>query len=165
MKRLFAVASVMLLSFAVFFVSASAGAGPVTVALHGTWSGFGYNVGQGSCPEGYLETIAIGKGVMNLTGASQWFSLGCTDPQAGSTEGNAVITAVNGDALYMMFTIQLIPDFEGAVSGTWIQDEVIIGGSGRFAGATGSGKSSGTYEFIGPVMDVWAGTNEGEITF
>lgn len=162
MKRIFAITAVMLLSTAMFFVVVCAGADSVTKSTKGTWSGIGYNVGQGNCAPGLLQTMSIGKGVMTLTGESEWFSLGCLDPATGNGLGTAVITAANGDVLYLMINIQLVP--ETVDSGNWFQTEQIIGGTGRFEGSTGDGSSSGTYKFIGAI-DVWAGTNEGEITF
>lgn len=163
MKRCFAITIAMLLSSAMLFVvvCAAAPATP-TVATKGTWSGIGYNVGQGSCPAGQLQTMAIGKGFMTFTGASEWFSQGCLDPQSGAAGGTAFITAADGDVLFLTINIQLIPDT--ADSGTWSQTEDIIGGTGKFEGATGTGSSSGTYKFNG-AMDHWAGTNKGEITF
>jgi hypothetical protein len=96
---------------------------------------------------------------MTHTGGSEWFSLGCLNPQTGIGVGTAVITASNGDFLYLNISIQLDP-----VSGIWVQSEQIIGGTGMFEGATGTGESSGTFEFVG-AMNVWSGTNEGEISF
>ena len=100
---------------------------------------------------------------MTLTGESEWFSEGCLNPETGITEGNAVITASNGDSIFLTFELQLIPDT--AESGTWYQTTEIYGGTGRFEGATGPpGTSGGPYRFIGTI-DVWSGTNEGEINF
>lgn len=180
-----AIALVMILSFAMFFVAVSAEAGffgksflgtrsgagaddemfqSVTKSVKGTWNGIGYNVGQGICAAGLLQTMALGKGVMTLTGKSEWFSVGCLDPATGVTEGTAVITAANGDLVYLTFHLQLIPDTLGADFGTWVQTTEMIGGTGRFENASGPGDSSGTYKFIGAI-DAWSGTNEGWITF
>lgn len=163
MRRRFAITGVMLLATAVVFVVASEGGGPFATTVKGTWSGYGYNVGQGNCPEGSLESFSIGKGFMTLTGKSEWFAEGCLDPTTGFSVGTAVITAANGDLLFLTTATQLIPDSPEADFGTWSQEEETIGGTGRFEGATGSGMSSGTYQFNGPI-DVWTGTNEAEIT-
>ena len=164
MKRLIAITGVMLLSSAIFFVAVGAGAGPSSLPVKGRWSGIGYNVGQGNCPEGYQQNYAIGKGHMTLTGESEWFSEGCSNLATGNSEGNAVITASNGDLIFLTFNIQLsVPDAAG--SGTWYQVTEITGGTGMFEGVTGgSGTSGGPYRFIGTI-DVWSGTNEGDINF
>lgn len=162
MKRLFAITGVMLLAFAIIFVTVGTAGGPSTKALKGRWSGIGYNVGQGNCPDGYLQNYAIGKGVMNLTGESEWFSEGCLDPVSLNSKGYGVITASNGDQLFLTFDITLYPDSPD--TGEWIQDVVITGGTGRFEGVSGTGSSGGPYKFIGPI-DVWSGTNEGELNF
>lgn len=125
-----------------------------------------FDVAQGICAAGLLQTMAVGKGVMTLTGKSEWFSVGCLNPATGVTEGTAVITAANGDLVSLTFNFQLIPDPDAtnADFGTWFQTTEMIGGTGRFENASGPGSSSGTYQFSGAI-GVCSGTNEGEITF
>jgi hypothetical protein len=64
-------------------------------------------------------------------------------------EGTAAyeFTAANGDTLKVTFIMIAVPTSTGlAVSGTWQMTE----GTGRFAGATGSGEYSAGADFAGP---------------
>ena len=163
MKRLFAITGVILLSSVIFFVIVGEAGGPPARTLKGRWSGIGYNVGQGNCPDNHVQNYAIARGMLNLTGESEWFSEGCLDLATYTSKGYAVITASNGDRLFIGFVITLSPpDVTGA--GTWSQEEEIIGGTGRFEGVGGTSSSGGPYQYIG-AFTVWSGTNEGEIYF
>lgn len=170
MKRHLAITAVTLLCSATFFVVVCAGSDMnaysnssalVARPSKGTWSGTTYIVGLCTSPAGFLRFVGIGKGVSTLTGASDWYSTGCVNPVTGEgEEGDAVITAANGDALYL----KAIIDFD-FLNGTWLQSETITGGTGRFADATGESASSGTVTFTGETTAVWEGTNLGYISF
>ena len=160
MKRHLAITAVMLLCSAVFFVVVSAGAGPV-VPWKGTWEGgSNFIIPATNCPDGFnILAIATGKGNMTLGGASEWISTNCCEP-TGHCVGTAIITTANGDQIYLSLTHDFNP-----VSGDWIQNEEIIGGTGRFVGATGESMSSGTSTVTGPTTDIWQGTNVGSLEF
>ena len=158
MKRLFAITVVMLLSSAMFFVVVCAGADPVVKPLKGRWSGTTAIVGFCSDQSPFLA-LSTAKGIMTLTGESEWASSVCCGP-TGHCEGTALITAANGDVLIL----SIIHDFN-PVLGTWEQSEVFTGGTGRFEGVTGNSTSSGTFTFTGQLTDSWTGTNEGMLTF
>jgi N-methylhydantoinase B/oxoprolinase/acetone carboxylase alpha subunit len=162
MKRHLAITVVLLLSSAMFFVVVCAGADPVAVPLKGTWKG-GSNFifpAPSSCPaDSVMQAIATAKGNMTHTGESEYLSPVCCNA-VGQCVGTAIITAANGDALYLSVT-----HFFNPVTGDWSQSDVIIGGTGRFEDATGTSTSSGTSTFTGPTSDIWQGTNVGEIKF
>lgn len=191
MKRLFAISVVMLLSSAMFFVVVGAGAGPVEKKpASGMWSGTIYDVGYcaGSTTEApVIQAINVGKGVSTLTGKSDWFSVVCTyctipnqnspfgcDEMSGS--GWAIITAANGDKLHLEIT-DVGVDLT-AIPPIWTEYETIVGGTGRFDGASGESDSNGTWtsgilfpsgENIPPLLILppqgWVGTNEGWIKY
>jgi hypothetical protein len=170
MKRHLAITAVMLLCSFMFFVVVCAAADMTVIAdpaasparpSMGTWSGTTYILGQGACPPEYLQFISVGKGVSSLTGASDYFAVYCVKLATGEgLEGDAVITAANGDALFLK--IAIVFDF---VNGTWLQDEIICDGTGRFAGASGQTASSGTLTPTGDAKGVWEATSAGEISF
>ena len=95
---------------------------------------------------------------MTITGESEWTSTYCCEP-TGHCVGAAVITAANGDEIYLSLTHDFNP-----VSGDWTQSEVIAGGTGKFVGATGESISSGTATFTGPTTDIWQGQVAGIFT-
>jgi len=192
MKRLFSITLVMLLSSAMFFVVASAGAGPVEKKpASGMWSGTIYDVGYcaGSTNEApIIQSINVGKGVSTLTGKSDWLSVFCSyctipnvnrppfycDELAGS--GWAIITTADGDKLHLEIT-EVGVDLT-ATPPSWTEHETIVGGTGRFDGASGESDSNGTWtsgtpfpsgENIPPLLILppqgWAGTNEGWIKY
>jgi hypothetical protein len=170
MKRLFAITVVMLLSSAMFFVVVCAGgalkansnsSAVVERPFIGTWIGGSTFHFPSTCPaDKPLLAIATAKGIATLTGACEWDATYCCNPTAGECVGTAKITAANGDEIHLTLTHIFNPK-----TGDWTQNETIIGGTGRFEGATGSGSSSGTSTPTGPTSDIWQGTNVGEIKF
>jgi len=153
MKRLFAITTVVVLCSALFFVVVGAAADMKEKPLKGSWSGKTYSNPSITCADGSLLIVAIGEGHMNITGASDWLSWGCLNTSTGQSTGFAVVTAANGDALYLTSSIQ----FLDPIKGSWFQTNIIFGGTGRFDGATGSANSEGTFDFTNP-PGVWAGT-------
>jgi hypothetical protein len=164
MKRLFSITLVMLLSSTMFFTVVYAGEHELVKPTKGTWSGVTYFLGPtASCPTTMIQ--AIGKGVMTLTGESQWIAEPACLDASGFASGPAVITAANGDQINLMTGIQFIPDPSGT-AGMWVQDSIGIGGTGRFEGTGGSSHSEGVYKLLPSGTEgVWVGTNEGELTF
>jgi hypothetical protein len=165
MKRLFSIALVMILSSIMFFTVVYAGEKEVVKPTRGTWSGVTSFIVPNTCPAGSQKIQSMGKGVMTLTGASEWVGApSCLDLSTGIASGTAVIIAANGDAIYLTTEIHFIFDLTG-MAGTWLQDTEAYGGTGRFEGVGGMGSSSGEFHFTSPTEAVWAGTNEGELKF
>jgi len=164
MKRLFSITVVMLLFSTLFFTVVYAGGHELVKPTKGTWSGVTYFLGPtANCPTTMIQ--AIGKGVMTLTGESQWTSGPVCLDASGFASGPAVIIAANGDQINLMNGIQFIPDSSGT-AGRWVQDSIAIGGTGRFEGTGGWSHSEGVYQLLPSGTEgVWAGTNEGEFTF
>ncbi|MBE0568305.1 MAG: hypothetical protein IH577_01330 [Deltaproteobacteria bacterium] len=195
MKRLFSTTVVMLLSFAMFFVLVCEGADPMTKPFNAMWSGTLYVsercadpilTGTPSAP--IFQTINVGKGVSTLSGKSDWLSVICGYFTSGTTmagSGWGIMTAANGDTLHILIesTVDL-----STVPPKWAETETVVGGTGRFEGATGISESEGTwtsgtnlfpcepiaappyFQCITPPRlfqppQGWEGTTEGEITF
>jgi hypothetical protein len=184
MKRLFSIASVMLLFSAIFFMAAGAGADMVSHPTHGMWNGTDYLVGpcpdtNNTFPEGALLAVNIGQGVMTHIGKSNFISVSClyfTSETEVAGSGWMIVTTSNGD------TIHVSIDFTNDLSvppGSWTEHESIVGGTGRFEGATGESDTEGIFT---PVTDPfpfggsippalfqapspWIGTTEGWIKY
>jgi len=164
MKRLFAIPVVMLLSTAMFFTVAYAVDLEGTIPVNGKWSGVTSFV-PGNCPAGSQMIQSLGKGVMTLTAASEWVSApACLDLSTGIANGTAVIIAANGDAIFLTAGIRFTFDSSGS-AGTWEQDTIGYGGTGKFAGTGGTSFSSGEFHFISSTEALWSGTNVGDVIF
>lgn len=191
MKRSLTFSVTALLFSAMFLtVAAYSGDGGVTKSSTGMWSGTIYQVGycDGSTATApIIKSINIGKGVMSLTGKSDWFGVACSycsvpsstppyycDELSGS--GWGIITAANGDQIHISIISQTI-DLT-ANPPTWDEVEETVGGTGSFEGATGETNSHGVWTFktdpfpVGSGYDPgllsppqgWVGVNEGHIT-
>jgi len=160
MKRYFAITTGMLLSTAMFFTVVYAGGHEIVKPTKGTWSGVTYFLGPTpSCPTTIIQ--ATGKGVMTLTGKSKWIGEPVCLDAYGYASGPATIIAANGDEIHLMTGIQF-----DQVNGTWVQDSLGVGGTGRFEGTGGFSHSEGVFKLLPSGTEaVWAGTNEGELTF
>ena len=82
----------------------------------------------------------------------------CVDNEVGfSVEMQDTFTAANGDKLTTAITMQLCPIASGIYHG--VGTYVVTGGTGRFAGATGSGVFDGTGNFnTGTIICALRGT-------
>jgi hypothetical protein len=91
-----------------------------------------------SCPLGF-KTVSEGSGTMSHLGLVSFTSEHCFAPPNLITQGQATLVAANGDELHMTYTGSCNPAAP-PVGGTTtcIADEVVTGGTGRFAGATGA---------------------------
>lgn len=134
---------------------------PVTRPWNGTWSGV--TTVNGNCANGGLLGVDSGTGQAEHMGSSTHLSTYCLDPVTLTGSGIGVETAANGDELYFRLTLQII--MTSASGGIWMEAETVIGGTGRFAGATGSSTSSGTFTFTSPTTTVWEGTHTGTLTY
>jgi hypothetical protein len=165
------VASIALLTAPTGFVAGSvaeaAGAGheysdePATRPWNGTWSGV--TTINGNCANGGLLGVDSGTGQAEHMGSSTHLSAYCLDPVTLTGSGIGVETAANGDELYFRLTLRITVTSAGG--GIWMEAETVIGGTGRFAGATGRSTSSGTFTFTSPTTTVWEGTHMGTLTY
>jgi hypothetical protein len=105
------------------------------VPLKGTWSG----VTVSAVPIGptLVSIVAEGSGQVSHLGQATMVSPHTSDIATGETIGEQIFTAANGDMLtaHCEGTPVFAPDFS-VVTGTLSCN--ITGGTGRFAGATGS---------------------------
>jgi hypothetical protein len=108
--------------------------GAAEVPFRGSDSG-GFEL-PGSCPGGE-EVVINGTGHATHLGAYVYTATECFDLQSGTFAGSATLTAANGDAM--------VGTYQGQVSGTadpavisYHEELELSGGTGRFAGATGT---------------------------
>ncbi len=128
-----------------------------------TWVGRATIVGN--CQDGTLSFVESGAGFSEQTGMSQWSDKYCMNPTTWTATGrSAVITTENGDKIFMK--IELLFIWNAARSGgKWIEHETIFGGTGKFAVATGSSHSSGTFMLTSQTTAEWDGVSIGLITY
>ena len=192
MKRIFAITVVMLLSSAMFFVVVCAGAGPVTKPFQAMWTGTLYVLGP--CPDTNnfppaleaAQVINVGKGVSTLAGKSDFISsycTYCTNPNSNRPplycdaldgSGWVILTAANGDALYLEITSVTVNLTTAPPQ--WTELETVVGGTGKFVGMEGNKSVSGGTWTLGtdpfpfvpgipPLLILppqgWTGTTEG----
>jgi hypothetical protein len=196
MKRLFSITVVMLLSSAMFFVVVSEGAGsfgkwgtrigakagPVEKLTRGMWTGTIYIVGpctDSAFPPEAFQSINVGKGVITHAGKSNFISSDCsyfTSETSVEGSGWMILTAENGDTIHFSITSTL--DLS-VTPPRWTETETVVGGTGRFEGATGESSSEGIWTFgtnpfpfgesIPPQLlqapQGWVGTTEGWIKY
>lgn len=122
-------------------------------------------VGTGACPALGLQTESNASGQLSHMGSTSMHAEHCTPTGAAIGDGDMTLSAANGDKVYLTYDgIQLdLPDFMGGTLqvGELIPvqgDFEVVGGTGRFDGATGGGTwvASVVYEGLGD--PAWAGT-------
>jgi len=102
----------------------------------------------GACAGGSLEEVVIGgTGRATQLGAYTYSATECFDAVSGAFAGSATLTAANGDAI--------TGTYQGQVSGTADPDDItyqeeleLTGGTGRFAGATGTLQVAGVANLL-----------------
>lgn len=102
----------------------------------------------GACAGGGLEEVEIaGTGRATQLGAYTYTATECFDAVSGAFAGSATLTAANGDAI--------TGTYQGQVSGTADPDVItyqeeleLTGGTGRFAGATGTLQVAGVANLL-----------------
>jgi hypothetical protein len=149
------VASIMLL--AVLLVAAGSPAKSRMRPWNGVWNGDATIVGK--CDNNGLSFVENGTGYMEQMGKTKWSNEYCMDPETWTGSGTATETAANGDKIFVQTTPQFT--WTSPTSGTWVETEVVTGGAGRFAGATGSSHSKGTFTLTSQTTADWGGTTTG----
>ncbi|GAA6525351.1 hypothetical protein [Intrasporangium sp. DVR] len=120
------------------------------------------------CPEGtswrYSQT---GTAWLSHLGRVTFEITHCTvAPEGRFGQGTTVFTAANGDELWMEHwgTFQL-DAVENPTRADATLSWMIVGGTGRFAGATGSGTGAAHTAITGPASGFTSGTWTGEIAY
>jgi hypothetical protein len=110
-----------------------------------------------SCPLGFRSVVET-SGTASHLGLVSFSTDHCFAPPNLLTQGQGTFVAANGDELYLTYTGECTPpDFA-----TCITDNVVVGGTGRFADATGAFQLTALITGIGPspvsVVFTWKGT-------
>lgn len=124
-------------------------------------------VGPANCPAGTVPASAIsGGGTAAHLGRFTIVSQTACLTGSGGTQGSLVWRAANGDLLTGEFTFTTTPpDANGLVIVTSV-DAVITGGTGRFAGASGSQHLvAGVFQLTGPTTFTFRVSLEGTIVY
>ena len=127
-----------------------------------TWIGDATIVGK--CENGNQSFVESGIGFVEQMGKSKWSDRYCMDSTNWTASGrDAVITAENGDKVFLKIT--LLFTWTSKTNGNWVEHEIVIGGTGRFAAASGGSHSTGTFVLTSPTTAHWAGTGTGMIAY
>lgn len=138
-------------------------AGGTDRPFKGSLVGEAWTVPDSTCPLG-VRTMSEGSGVASHLGSISMVSDHCFALPNLDTGGHQTIVAANGDELHM--TYEGTSDPAIPVPGeiiTVTTEGVIVGGTGRFANATGEAHVIALVTFIGfglrwPVTWTWEGT-------
>jgi hypothetical protein len=129
---------------------------------NGTWIGSATIVGK--CEDGTQKFVETGVGLVEQMGKTTWSDTYCMDPTTWIASGkDAVITAENGDKVFLKIT--LLFTWTSQTSGNWTEAETIIGGTGRYAAATGDSHSRGNFTLTSPTSAQWEGVTTGLISY
>lgn len=155
-----AVAALMVLA-----VVPTASAGSADRPLKGWIVGGGTAVPDASCPLG-IRTVMWGSGEVTHLGRTTMTGTHCTPSGLDIVGGVQTFVAANGDTLEMTYTATVAP-FE-FVEGALMEgpgQTPIVGGTGRFAGASGEfvAYMRGILHFTAPMELTW--TLDGEISY
>ena len=102
------------------------------------FSGYWVGTTVSATPVAPNVVLVVSSGTGNATqlGRFEMTSPHLTYLDTFAVDGEQIFTAANGDTLVADFTGQFIPQADGSLEATF--ECVITGGTGRFAGATGS---------------------------
>ncbi|HSC90185.1 MAG TPA: hypothetical protein VLB86_00875 [Gaiellaceae bacterium] len=163
MKKLLGVAALLVALAALAVASAAADTGGSDRPFTGTLVGSATWLPDGSCPPVGLRTWSEGSGTASHLGLVGMSSNHCTPP-GDVISGEMTFFAANGDEVHMTYsgTCGPLPPVGGTITCT--VENVIVGGTGRFANATGEADVTGHVTWLGfgvPVMPArwtWDGT-------
>jgi hypothetical protein len=144
MKVICIIAVVMLLLLGV----AASGSAATEVPIKGTLLGTAEDpdLSAPGCPGAIWRFNGFGTGQMSHLGRVDYEFTHCTYPDFSARAGTFTIVAANGDELVLAYEAQF--EVVGAMEGfTGVGIWTAVGGTGRFANATGSG----TWDVIGDV--------------
>ncbi len=158
--RFGAIAAAALVALAVGTSAALSAAGGTDRPFTGTLAGSATFPADLSCPLGF-RTVSEGSGTASHLGLVSMTSSHCSALPNLMTQGQMTLVAADGDELQMTYTGVCSP---GMPVITCNADNVIVGGTGRFADATGEAQVIGLVTFAGfdvpvwPVTWTWEGT-------
>lgn len=154
------IASVLLLAAGAALAAAQpASAAPVPVPLAGTMTGAdGYGPPTG-CPAGAgWRYTSTGTGVFSHLGEVSFVVTHCSFPATSSFgPGTLSVRAANGDTLTLSDQGTFVVNFDSQgnpVSSDITMELTVTGGTGRFAGATGSATGTGRSDIAANVTTV-----------
>ena len=165
MRKLLAVAVVLAALMAFLVAAAAADTGGTDRPFKGTLAGSATFPFDLNCPIG-LRTVSEGSGTASHLGHVTMVSNHCTPPGNAITGGQMTLVAANGDELHITYSGTCsAPPFPpvGEVL-TCSTDNVIVGGTGRLADATGEAQMTADVTNAGfgapewPITWTWDGT-------
>ena len=137
------------------------------VPFNGSMDGLVNPGGSVSCDPGWGTINLEAEGEVLHCGRTTLYAENCsqaTSQQGGEIEnGFSTLTAANGDQIYVAYSGTFVFDTYPPTMGTFSLTGTIIGGTGRFEGATGSIDIGGTQQYGGypnPFSLTWTGTIE-----
>lgn len=84
------------------------------------------------------QTLSYLTGDLSHLGESEWFTSHCTTLDGTQlVNGEATLVAANGDEIWMTYTAELISPFIVPGVLVYAQENIVVGGNGRFEGASG----------------------------
>jgi hypothetical protein len=126
------------------------------VAIKGTFESRPVVPSAQPCPAGSVRTGGAGEGIVSHLGRITQTITGCFSPATLTSTGDAVLVAANGDRLHLSVTSTFAPGGPAA-NAVVTTNGPIVGGTGRFAGATG-------FATIVTVFDPQAGLGTATLT-
>ncbi len=154
--RFGAIAAAAMVALAVVTSAALSAAGGTDRPFTGTLAGSATFPGDSTCPFTGRRTWSEGSGTASHLGLVSMSSNHCTPPTNLITGGQKTLVAANGDEVHFTYAgaCDPIPPSVGEVF-TCNSEDVIVGGTGRFANATGEAHVTALITFAGFGVPVW----------
>lgn len=108
-----------------------------------------------------VNTFATGSGVLGIVG---YRSEDIVNFATGAGSGTNVFENALGDELFASFDVQLVPTNNTGAFDLFGTNMVFTGGTGIFAGASGTGSFTGSGQFISPSEALTRFVFDGELT-
>lgn len=160
MKQLLGVAALLAASAAFAVTAAIADTGGTDRPFTGTIAGSATFPLDASCPFTGRRTWSEASGTASHLGLVTMVSNHCTPPANAITGGQMTLVAANGDELHMTYSgtcsAPPFPPVGGVI--TCSTDNVIVGGTGRFADATGEAQMTAHVTNAGFGAPEWPAT-------
>lgn len=160
MKKLLGVAALIGALTALAVTAAAAHTGGTDRPFAGTLLGSATFPLDESCPFTGRRTSSEGSGTASHLGRVTATLDHCTPPADVISAGQMTLVAANGDEVHMTYSGTCGPLPPPPVGGTITcnTENVIVGGTGRLANATGEAQMTGLITFAGFGVPVWPAT-------